>query len=283
MKILNTVVLLILIIGAASCSAPKRIIYFNETTPVDSVYTTQALRNPTDIIIQTNDIISVNVTSETSLTPKTDRSGNLMQVDEVMIYNSGGSSFSTMASSAGGGGSGGGAQVTNAYTVDKDGNINYSILGTMKVGGLTLKQVNELLATRLSSYLKNPVVESRIVNYKVTVLGEVAKPGLIIAPNQKISIIEALAVCGDIPLTGRKDNVQVIREVDGHREFAYLNLNSKEVFKSPYFYLKQNDIIYVEPSRIRRQESNEFFRFYLPALTSLISAGALVYSISKLN
>ena len=92
------------------------------------------------------------------------------------------------------------------------------------------------------------------------------------AANQKISILDAIAAAGDIPITGRKDNVLIIRETEGKREYARLNLNSRTLFSSPYYYLKQNDIIYVEPARIRRQENNDFLKFYLPTIRTILSS-----------
>src|SRR5690606_36050778 len=155
----------------------------------------------------------------------------------------------------------------------------YPVIGKVKVSGLTLRQVKELLSTRLKELVKDPIVEARMINYRITVVGEVSQPGSIIAPNHKISVIDALALAGDVPVTGRKDNVLIIRETEGRREFARLNLNSRNVFSSPYYYLKQNDIVYVEPSRIRRQESNEFLRFYLPTITTLMSTALAIYGI----
>jgi polysaccharide export outer membrane protein len=178
---------------------------------------------------------------------------------------------------------GGGSNSSNGFLVDASGYIDYPFLGKVKVGGLTIRQAKDALANRLRSIVKEPVVEIRIVNYRITVLGEVARAGTIIAPNHKMSIIDAIAAAGDIPITGRKDNILVIRENEGTREFARLNLNSREVFTSPYFYLKQNDIVYVEPARIRRQEGNDFFRFYLPTITTLMSTLLAVYGIIQLS
>lgn len=107
--------------------------------------------------------------------------------------------------------------------------------------------------------------------------------GTIFSHNQRISIIDAIAASGGIPITGRKDNVLVVRETEGKREFARLNLNSRNVFNSPYFYLKQNDMIYVEPSRVRRQENNDFLRFYLPTIMTLVSSAITIYSISQIS
>lgn len=259
-----------IVIIAASCSGPKKSIYFKDSTPVDPTVTTQKIDKIKEAIIQPDDILAINVTSPSSIV---EDKGNTT----VAIFNGGGTPYTANATL------GGGTSNSNGYLVDPFGYIDYPFLGKMKLGGLTIRQAKDALANKLRSFVKEPVVEIRIVNYRITVLGEVMRAGTIIAPNHKMSIIDAIAAAGDIPITGRKDNVLIVRETEGTREFARLNLNSKEVFTSPYFYLKQNDIVYVEPARIRRQEGNDFFRFYLPTITSLMSTLLAVYGIVQLS
>ncbi|HRO42896.1 MAG TPA: polysaccharide biosynthesis/export family protein [Flavipsychrobacter sp.] len=259
-----------IIFFAASCAGPKKSIYFQNNIPVDPTVTTQKIDRVKEAIIQTDDILSINVTSPSSIV---EDKGNTT----VAIFNGGGTPFAATATL------GGGSSSSNGYLVDPSGYIDYPFLGKMKVGGLTIRQAKDAIANKLRNIVKEPVVEIRIVNYRITVLGEVGRAGTIIAPNHKISVIDAIAGAGDIPITGRKDNVLIVRENEGVREFARLNLNSKEVFTSPYFYLKQNDIVYVEPARIRRQEGNDFFRFYLPTITTLMSTLLALYGIIQLS
>ena len=94
--------------------------------------------------------------------------------------------------------------------------------------------------------------------------------------------MDAIALAGDMPISGRMDNVLIVRETEGRREYARLNLNSRNVFSSPYYYLKQNDIIYVEPARVRRQESNDFLRFYLPTFTTMLSTAIAIYGVTQI-
>jgi polysaccharide biosynthesis/export protein len=255
----------------AACQGPKKVIYFNQTGTSDTVSTALPTRVADDIIVQPDDILAINVSSIQSLLDK--------NISQLSIYNSGGTPFSVLAVA---GATGASAASTAGYLVDAAGEITFPVIGRVKVGGLTITQVKQALATQLESVVKNPVVEARIINYKVTVLGEVLRPGPILAPNQKITIIDAIAAAGDIPITGRKDNVRVIREVNGQRQVAYLNLNETAIFNSPYYYLHQNDIVVVDPVKIRRQENNEFVRFYLPVITSLLSAALAVYGITQL-
>ena len=134
------------------------------------------------------------------------------------------------------------------------------------------------------NYVKDPVVEIRILNYKVTVMGEVKYPGVVIAPNHRMNVLEALAAADDITLAGRKDNVMVIRENHGRREFARINLNSRNAFANPYFYLKQNDIVYVEAARVARQQAqNDVVEFYLPALAEIFTSIIGVFALTQLT
>lgn len=265
---------------AASCSAPQKTLYFVENAPLDPHVQVENIEPRKEITVLPEDILAINVSSISSITAASTGAGN-----PVDIFNQGGTSFagSTSMSGGGGGSNSSGAAGGKGFLVDENGFIDYPVLGKVKVSGLTLRQVKELMAGRLRDFVKDPVVEARIINYRITVLGEVGHPGTITAPNHKISIIDAIAMAGDLPITGRKDNVLIIRETEGRREYARLNLNSKNVFNSPYYYLKQNDIVYVEPTRIRKQETNNFLRFYLPTITTFVSALVAIYGITQIT
>ena len=253
-----------LMIGA--CNSTRNVVYFKDALPLDPTIQTQRIDRFKEAIVQPDDIIAVNVSTYSSIVDQT----------PVNLFE-GGTPVSVTPTI------GGSTVNSRGYLVDPSGFIDFPIIGKTKVGGMTLRQIKETLALRLKDYVKLPVVDARIINYRVTVLGEVGRPGTIVSPNQKISIVDALAAAGDIPITGRRDNILVIRETEGVREMARLNLNSREVFGSPYFYLKQNDVVYVEPSHLRKQEGNEFLRFYLPAISALLSTAVALYSISRIN
>lgn len=253
------------ILFAASCRTPQKTIYFSENSPIDQSVQVQKIDKIKETIVQRDDILAINTTTISSIIEK----------NPVNIFNEGGTPYSITPSI-------GGAPAvpqTNGYLVDPEGYIDFPVLGKIRVGGLTIRQIKEMMEDKLKDYIKDPVVEARIINYKVTILGEVNRPGSIIAPNQKISILDAIAAAGDIPITGRRDNILVIRETEGNREFARLNLDSKNVFSSPYYYLKQNDIVYVEPARVKRQQNNDFIQFYMPTITALITTVLAVYGI----
>ncbi len=144
-----------------------------------------------------------------------------------------------------------GAPSTSGYLVDSDGNIDFPVIGKIKLAGLNRMQAIELLKNKLQVYINNPTVQIRILNYKVTVLGEVRNPGSFNIPNERITILEALGVAGDLNITATRKNILVIRDVDGKKTETKIDLTSKELFASPVYYLQQNDVVYVEPNRAK--------------------------------
>lgn len=256
----------------ASCAGSKQSVYFKDNVPNDPRVIVQTMDKVHEAIVQSDDILSIHIsTISTMLDP-----------GSTNIFELGGAPYNVTATLGGSGGSAGGAG-NKGYLVDPGGFIDYPDIGKIKVAGLTIRQVKDMLTNKLKEYVKDPVAEVNIINYKVTILGEVGRPGTIIAPNHKLSVLDAIAMAGDIPITGKKGNVMVVRETEGNREFARLNLNSRDVFKSPYFYLKQNDVIIVEPNNIRRQEGSNFFRLYLPAIASIISTLLALYGVFQLT
>lgn len=137
------------------------------------------------------------------------------------------------------------------YLVDPKGYIDFPGLGPLHVGGLTLEEVKQLMLDRLRPYLRDPVVRVRFLNFRVNVMGEVRQPGVQSFTRQRVTILEALAQAGDVTDVGQRDNILVIRENNGVREYGRINLHDRNLFQSPYFYLKQNDIIYVQPGRAK--------------------------------
>ena len=269
----NLPVLLVFTVFLFSCAGPQKTIYFRTDIKEDNptVETTAIKDVEVEGLIVPNDIVAINITTITSLDDK----------NPAAIFKHGGINYSLITGGGGMGGSGGGggSVQTPGYLVDKEGFIDFPVVGKIAIGGMTIRQAKELISGKLKDYVKEPVVELRIVNYSITVLGEVGRVGPIIAANHRINIIEAIAAAGDIPLTGRKDNVLVTRMNNGKREYARINLNSRDLFNSPYYYLKQNDIVYVEPNKVRRQESNTFFKVYLPIFTTLLSTALAIYGI----
>jgi polysaccharide export outer membrane protein len=148
-----------------------------------------------------------------------------------------------------------GAPTPPGYLVGSDGIIEFPVIGSVKLAGLTRSQAIELLKEKLSMYVVNPTISMRILNFRVTVLGEVKNPGTFTIPNERISILEALGIAGDLLITGERQNILVIRDEDGKRKEYRVDLTQESLFVSPVFYLQQNDVIYVEPNRAKRSAS----------------------------
>ena len=131
-------------------------------------------------------------------------------------------------------------------------------IGTIYVKGLTTDQVRDTVAAKIAFYFKDPVVNVRFANFKVSVLGEVKSPSTFLIPNEKPTVIDALGLAGDITIYGRRDNVMLIRDLDGQKEITRLNLDSSKSISSPYFYLRPNDVLYVEASASKVQSTDAY-------------------------
>ncbi|MFC2175893.1 polysaccharide biosynthesis/export family protein [Bacteroidota bacterium] len=166
-------------------------------------------------------------------------------------------------------------QVANTYLVDANGNIEMSLIGVVPVGGLTGIEAKSIIKEKLEKYLINPTVNVRIRNFKVTVLGEVQQPGVYTIPNEKVTLVEALGLAGDLSIFGKRLNVVLIREEDGQRHFVKIDLRSKDLFESEYYYLHSNDIIYVEPGKGKIASADAWYRI-LPIVLSGLSTAALL-------
>ena len=175
--------------------------------------------------------------------------------------------------------------VLQPYLVDNEGKINFPVLGELKVGGLTKKEMEDLIIEKLKPYIKEtPIVTVRMVNYKISVLGEVARPGTFTISNEKVNLLEALAMAGDMTVWGVRDNVKLIREsANGKQEIITLDLNSAETILSPYYWLQQNDIVYVTPNKAKARNSDigNSTSLWFSATSILVSLASLLVTIFK--
>ena len=142
-----------------------------------------------------------------------------------------------------------------AYLVNSDGNINFPVLGKLSVEGFTTLQLTLILEKELKDYIVTPIINIRLTNFKVSVLGEVTRPGVFEVINERLSIIEALTLAGDLTIYGNRESIMLIRERDGKKEFTSIDLTDKRLFNSPHYYLRQNDILYVSPNKTRVNSS----------------------------
>jgi polysaccharide export outer membrane protein len=171
--------------------------------------------------------------------------------------------------------------VLQAYRVNGSGVIDFPTLGSLHVAGLTTQELEAQLKAKLSEYVEQPVVNVRIVNFKVNVVGEVKNPGMKVSADERLTVIDALAMAGDMTIYGRRDNVLVIRDNGGRREYGRLDLTSAAAMSSKYFYLQQNDVVYVEPNHSRKSSSHlgEGFQHKATVASIVVSAVAAVSSI----
>ncbi|MET6996581.1 polysaccharide biosynthesis/export family protein [Chitinophaga defluvii] len=216
-----------------ACSTPRNITYFKDIADtLDSKEVTQAVyKTPT---IQVDDILQVSIQT---LDPAATTLLNQQNTASWPII--GNSSTSAVAPNTN----------ISGYLVDKDGYIVLPLVGKVMVKGLTTMEVRESLRTKAAEFYKDPVVNVRYANFKITILGEVAKPSTYMMPNEKVTLLDALGIAGDLTIFGKRENVLLIREKDGKKEFARFNLNDSKLFASPYFYLQQGDVVYVEPNK----------------------------------
>jgi len=244
-----------------SCVSPKKITYFNYVP--DSVthqpYEVQ-LASYTDPLIQPDNLLQISVQT---IDPQ---STTMMGTQQSATYN-------TQASQGG--------SAVSGYLVDQNGEIELPLAGRIKVGGLTTMQARTLIAQRASQYYKNPVVNIRFANFIITVLGEVGRPGQIVVPNEKVSIFDALGMAGDLTIGGKRDEILLIREENGQKQFIRFSLNDPNFLQSSYFYLKQHDVLYVPPTKNKAASADVTTTRLIPFITVAISAATLLITILR--
>lgn len=172
-----------------------------------------------------------------------------------------------------------------SFLLDNEGNINYPVLGQLSLNGLTSREAENLITEKLKSYVKErPTVVVRMSGFKVSILGEVASPGVYPVVNEQINILEALAMAGDLTIYGVRDNVKLIREDrNGHKQFVTLNLNDADLLLSPYYQLQQNDILYVTPNKTKAQGAGigQSTTLWISGFSVLMSIASLLINILR--
>ncbi len=175
------------------------------------------------------------------------------------------------------------------YIVDANGEIKFPVLGLIKIAGLKKSEAENLIKEKLQPYLKDPIVSIQFMNYRITILGEVAKPGTYTIKNERISLLEALGLAGDLTIYGRRDNVLLIRELDGgKKEYVRINLKDTDILTSPFYYLQQNDVVYVEPNKTRintviSSAASTNAAIYLSTISSLASVATTIVAILNMK
>jgi polysaccharide export outer membrane protein len=245
-KQLSIIFFLLVICTCLSCRVNKNIPYFKDIS--DSLYAKPRTIDATQFTnpkIQPNDIIQVSILT-------LDEAVNTMLLSQS-------SAFSVQPSASSGGQIG--AAPVSGFLVDKDGQIELPIIGKIKLGGLTTAKARDTIHQRVAIFYKDPVVNVKFTNFSVTVLGEVKSPATYIVPNEKVSILDAIGLAGDLTIFGKRENVLLIRDSSGQKQFTRFNLNSASIVKSPYFYLRQGDLVYVEPNKSRVEATDDPKRY----------------------
>ncbi len=167
------------------------------------------------------------------------------------------------------------------FIVNSEGYINYPVLGSIHVAGMTVEQLQKMLTEKISATVEDPIVNVRIANFEVVVGGEVRQPKKIRVNRSRYSVLDALGDAGDLTEYGERSNILLVREENGQRAYHRLNLNSSDLLTSPYFYLQQNDYIYVEPNAVRQANSkyNQHNSFKLSVISTIVSASSVLASL----
>ncbi|MCX7548379.1 polysaccharide export protein [Xanthomarina sp. F1114] len=252
---LQKIFLIAIIAVCSSCGvSSKDIIYFQDE-PLTSINTVSF--NP-ETVFKPNDLLSIYVSGPD---PETVRPFNLPIITSTR------SSVNVQ-----------GETRMQTYIVDLDGNIEFPFLGTIKAGGLTRAQLTTYLKERISELVNDPIINVRLTNFTVTILGEVNAPGTYTVEDEKISLLEALGMAGDLTIHGKRENVFLIREENGVKRFTKFDLTSINVLNQPNFYLEQNDVIYVEPNpaKIRSASYNQNYIVIISAVGTLATIAAIL-------
>ena len=241
-----------LMLLVSSCVSQQDLVYFRGEP------TSKTKLKPFELRYQTNDLLSINVTA--------------LDMDAARPFNlfvSSPNNLNNLSIT--------GQVRQQTYLIDDTGHINFPVLGKLPLGGLSRDEATTFIESKLKEYIKNPVVTMRLTNFRISVLGEVKLPGIYTIINERVSILEALALAGDLTITGKRANLLLVREEEGVLTKNYIDLNNDALFSSQYFYLKPNDVIYVEPNKAKARSSTDALRFtsislsVITTLTTILS------------
>lgn len=250
------------VVLCTSCASSKKVVYLQDVVPLKQ----QDIEQKYEVYIHNDDLLAIMVNSKN---PELALPFNMPMV----TYQLGSQSAPQ--------------QRVLGYLVDTNGDIDFPILGKLHVAGLTRLQLTDMIKQRLidEDLIKDPIVTVQFLNYKVSVMGEVNRPGSFNISGDRITLLEALSMAGDLTIYGRRDRVAVIREKDGKRTILMHDLRSSDIFNSPCYYLQQNDIVYVEPNKAKAGQSeinqNKSVGVWLSAASILVSIASLIVTLTK--
>jgi polysaccharide export outer membrane protein len=251
------IMLVIVVAFATACSSTKNVPYFQDMiSSSDSNLMLPTFEEP---LIQQDDILNIAIYTTDPTTS--------MVVNQLMYQNATSTSINQQTT-----------QPTNGMLVDKAGFVDIPIVGKIQVANLTTSIAKEKILAIASKVYQDPTVQVRFTNFKITILGEVARPASYVVPNEKVTILDALGLAGDLTIFGKRENVLVIREDQGKKIYSRLNLNSSDLFKSHFFYLKQNDVLYVEPNKGKAASLNQARTQTFAIIGSALSVLVVLFS-----
>ena len=243
---------LLILLVFASC-ARRNPVYFSDMSATEP---SSPIKNFSSPKIQSDDILTITVSS---LSPESN-----VVFNNVLLPSTGNTNMIA-------------DKINEGYLVDKDGFINFPVIGKIALAGLTKEEAIQKMTDLIKTQVKNPIVNVRFRNFKVTVIGEVKDPATFTVETEKINVLEALGLAGDMTAFGKRENVLIIREKDGSRVTARLNLNSKTVLNSPYYYLQQNDVVYVEPDNRSKNADVSPAKNWIGIWSALITTAGFVF------
>ncbi len=262
-KLRNCAFLFIIAVLATSCASRKTITYFQPASPgADTV--NEVIKEKYTPIIQPGDVLSILVSS---LSPDANAMFNIYPETQTQSVLQTGAP-SDLVTSLG-------------FLVSTDGSVTLPLTGKIHVAGLTILGATDTIEKKLDKFLVEPNVNVRILNFKISVLGEVAKPAVYNITGERVTLPEAISLAGDLTIYGRRNNILLIREENGKREFARIDLTKRDFFESPYYYLRPNDVIYVEPGRGKVINSGNAV-IIVPIIISSLTLLVLALSVVKL-
>lgn len=253
-------VLCLLLLCLASCKSPKDVVYLQDIVPLKQ----EDIEQRFEVYIHEDDLLAIMVNSKD---PELALPFNMPMVTYQVGYQNSAQ------------------QKVLGYLVDVNGDIDFPVLGKLHVAGLSRLQLKEMIKQKLieEDLIKDPVVTVQFLNYKVSVMGEVARPGSFTIEGDRVTLLEALSMAGDLTIYGRRDRVAVIREKGGKRTVLFHDLRSSDIFASPCYYLQQNDIVYVEPNRTKAQLSginqNNSMSVWLSSFSVLASIASVIVTV----
>ena len=259
MRLTSSVCVVLVILLSYSCASHSELVNFDQGP--EFPYSPQAISNFKPISIQADDILHITVHS----------------IDPIAAQ-----PFNTInTAGANAGANNRDVLQLNGYLVDQDGMIDFPVLGRVNLGGQTVQGAKDVLLEKLRLYLKDPVVNLRLLNFRINITGEVRSPGAFSIPNERVTVLEALAMAGDLTPFANRERILLAREINGERTFGYIDLNSSEVFNSPYFFLQQNDLLYVEPLPTKVSTVRDPATRILPWVSAFTSTAAFLISILR--